>query len=221
MSQEPPVRDGAVAPELLREFPALALRTVTLDGTVGPSTPGGRRRLAALADRIGGAQALAVRRQEVPQAYRVFFRHVGIDPDVTPTPVEAAILGRLFDGGFPARDRLADGCLMAVIETGVPVWALDADTLAGPLTLRPALGGEAMGEGTPRHPPDVAPPGRLLVADAQGPVAPLFGAPLPDRAPGPGTGRLCLFTVQVPAVPDLHVREALWTVVQAVREVDA
>ena len=45
--------------------------------------------------------------------------------------------------------------------------------------------------------------------------------PLPDRAPGPGTGRLCLFTVQVPAVPDLHVREALWTVVQAVREVDA
>ena len=32
----------------------------------------------------------------------MFFRHVGIDL-TTPTPIEAAILGRLFDGGFPAR----------------------------------------------------------------------------------------------------------------------
>ena len=78
-----------------------------------------------------------------------------------------------------------------------------------------------MGEGTPRHPPDVAPPGRLLVADDHGPVAPLFGAPLADRAPGERTRRLCLFTVQVPGVPDMHVREALWTVVGAVRETDA
>lgn len=216
MTAEPAVVRGELDPALEDELPGLAVRSVTVDGVPGPSTPGGRRRLAILADRIGGAQALALRRQEVPHAYRVFFRHVGIDPDVTRTPVEAAILGRLVDGGFPHRDRIADACLVAVVETGVPVWALDAGTLEGALTLRPAVEGERLGEGTPRRPADEVAAGRLLVADACGPVAPLFEDVLADRAPGSGTTRICLFTVQVPGVSDLHVHEALWTAATAV-----
>jgi DNA/RNA-binding domain of Phe-tRNA-synthetase-like protein len=221
VSDELPVIDGVVAGELAEEFPGLAVRTVTLDGVPGPSTPGGRLRLAGLANRISGAQALLVRGQEVPHAYRVFFRHVGIDPDISRTPVEAAILDRLVDGGFPPRDRIADGCLAAVVETGVPVWAADAARIAGPITLRPARAGEPLGEGTRTRPPDTVPAGRLLLADDDGPLAPLFGEVLPERRPTPGTRRIRLFTIQVPGVSDLHVREALWSAATAVQDVES
>ncbi len=48
-----------------------------------------------LADRFHGARAVELRREAVPGAYRVFFRHVGLDPDVVRTPVEEAALERL------------------------------------------------------------------------------------------------------------------------------
>ena len=43
-----------------------------------------------MADRMTGAEAIAMRQREVPHAHRVFFRHVGLDPDVVRTPVEAS-----------------------------------------------------------------------------------------------------------------------------------
>ena len=216
---DPEVVRGAIDPVLAEEFPGLAVRWVALDGVPGPSTEGGRYRLGQLANRISGPTALELRRQEVPHAYRVFFRHVGIDPDVTRTPVEAAILARLLDGGFRVSDRIGDGCLAALVETGVPVWAMDAELLVGALTLRPAGSGERLGEGSAKRPPDELAAGRLLVADAHGPVAPLFGDVLAERRPAHGTRRILLFTVQVPGVSDLHVREALWTATEAVRDV--
>ncbi len=69
------------------------------------------------------------------------------------------------------------------------VWALDANRVAGELQL-------ALDDG------------RVVVADATGPVADLFAPPEGVTA---ATRRLLLYAVLAPRVPDLAVEEALWT----------
>ena len=129
---DPALEEGWVDRELALEFPELRLVSWS------PPAPGRRtpsvlrERLALLADRFHGARALTLRREPVPHAYRVFFRHVGLDPDAQRTPVEAAALDRLVRGGFASRGPLEDALLVAVVETGVPVWALDDARLDGP-----------------------------------------------------------------------------------------
>ena len=92
-------------------------------------------------------------------------------------------------GGFKSRNLLDDAITIAVMETSVPVWALDAAALDGDLRLRTAAAGEGI------------PGGRLVVADAARPVAVLFG----DIAAGAGvtqrTREIVLFSVAVPGVP--------------------
>ena len=100
---------------------------------------------------------MAVRREPVPAAYRVFFRQIGLDPDVVRTPIEAAVLERMLRGGFPSRGLLADVLLIALVDTGVPVWALDAECVDGPARHPPeprgraarALAGRAAAAGRP------------------------------------------------------------------------
>jgi DNA/RNA-binding domain of Phe-tRNA-synthetase-like protein len=182
----------------------------------GPRSPRAlRERLRALADRFHGARAVALRREPVPAAYRVFFHHIGLDPDVHRTPVEAAALDRLLQGGFASRGPLHDALLVAVVETGVPVWALDDERVDGPLGLRAARAGERLGEN--EYAPDL-PPGRLVVADARGPVAVLFGDVAPSRGPSRETTRLRLFVVAVPGVPTLHLEEALFDCAESLTE---
>jgi DNA/RNA-binding domain of Phe-tRNA-synthetase-like protein len=152
------------------------------------------------------------RREPVPHAYRVLFRHLGIDPDEDRTPVEAAALARLKHGGFRSQGLLADALLLAVVETGVPVWALDDARVEGGLGIRPAGPTERLGRG--ELAPDVA-PGRLVVADDAGPLAQLFGDVSPEHAVGPETTAMRLFSVQAPGVPGIHVEEALWTCTEA------
>jgi hypothetical protein len=143
-----------------------------------------------------GARAVALRGEPVPHAHRVFFRHVGLDPDVQRVPAEAALVARLLRGGYESRGLPADALLVALVETGVAVWAVDADRVAEPLELRV--------EG-----------GRLAVAGgAARTVAPLFAPPPPELAPDRRTRELLLYAVQVPNVPDLYVEEALWTCVE-------
>jgi DNA/RNA-binding domain of Phe-tRNA-synthetase-like protein len=191
------------------EFPELRLHLLTLDARSGRSPEALRERLRVLSDRFRGAQAVALRRRPVPWAYRVFFRHIGLDPDEHRTPVEALALERLKAGGFRSRSLLDDALTIAVMETGVPIWALDTRHVEGELGIRPAERGERFGAG--EYAPDL-PAGRLLVADAAGPVGVLFGALAPGRGVGPATTRMTLFSVQVAGVPDIHVEEALWTV---------
>jgi DNA/RNA-binding domain of Phe-tRNA-synthetase-like protein len=152
---------------------------------------------------------VVMRQRPVPWAYRVFFRHIGLDPDEHRTPVEALALERLKAGGFRSRSLLDDALTIAVMETGVPIWALDAEHVEGELGLRQAARGERFGSG--EYASDI-PRGRLLVADDAGPVGVLFGALAPGRGVGPDTSRMTLFSVQVAGVPDIHVEEALWTV---------
>jgi DNA/RNA-binding domain of Phe-tRNA-synthetase-like protein len=212
---DPTLDEGWVARELADEYPELRLVSTVAAAPSARSSRALRERLALLADRFTGARALAMRREPIPAAYRAFFRHVGLDPDVQRTPVEAAAVARLLQGGFASHGVLDDALLIAVVETGVPVCALDDELLDGPLGLRGARPGERLGEG--EYAPDLA-AGRLVIADAAGAVAVLFGDVAPGRRPGGKTRRLRLFAVAVPGVPALHVEEALFGCADALSE---
>jgi len=193
VSEEPDIRRGLVAPAVAAEYPQLWLAWTDVETTPGPTPPALRERLRRMADRMHGAEAIAMRQREVPHAYRVFFRHIGLDPDVVRTPVEAAVLRRMSQGGLRAQGLIADALTVAVLETGVGVQAFDAAAMVG----APQLG-EA--------------DGRLVIADEQGPLAVLFDEPEPRAAPSKATRRLALVAIAVPGVADLFVHEALWTV---------
>jgi hypothetical protein len=203
---------GWLEAELERELPGLCLRFCELAvGRSGPLTGDSptdiAARLGELSSRIRGARAIGIRSEPVPSAYRVFFHQVGLDPDVQRTPGEAAVLERMLRGGFLSGGMLDDVLLIALMDTGVPVWALDSATLDGPLGIRSSNEGEPLGR-SPGEP--ALPGGRLVVADASVALAPLFGDCAPAHRPGPGTRRLTLFALQVPGVPGLYVEEALW-----------
>ncbi len=211
-----PTRDGWVDAELLEEFPELRVITAEVPAPARRrSTPALRGQLRALSNRFGGAQVITMRRQPIPHAYRVFFRHIGLDPDTTRTPIEDAAVERLRAGGFISRGRLQDALLLALVETAVPVWAVDATRLSGPLGIRPARQGERLGTGELAH---ELPSGRLVVADADRPVAVLFGEIATSLLPDADTRTLRLFTVQVAGVPTVHVEEALWTCANALSD---
>jgi DNA/RNA-binding domain of Phe-tRNA-synthetase-like protein len=201
-------RDGWVAEELRAELPGLGIVSLALPAPRARRSPQGvREHLDMLSQRFRGADALALRQRPVPHAYRVCFRHVGLDPDTTRTPVEAAAIERLVQGGFVSRGLLDDALTIALVETGVPLWPLDADAVDGPLQLRLAVTGERLG-GDAQAPP--LPAGQIVVADARLPLAPLFGEPAPSHAAGRRTRRLLLFALRVDGVSLVHVEEALW-----------
>lgn len=207
MSSEIVVERGWLAPALAGEHPGLGLLSCGSAIASTSAEPGVRARLESLADRLRGAQALELRREPVPAAYRVFYRHIGIDPDVTRTPVEREVLDRLLHGGLRSRGRIADALTLAVLETGVAVDALDEVALAGALGLRPAGRDERLGAGPGARP---LRPGRIVVADGERALYELFGALPEGVAPHRRTRSLRLVAVQVPGVPSIHVEEALW-----------
>jgi DNA/RNA-binding domain of Phe-tRNA-synthetase-like protein len=206
-------RDGWVADDLRAELPGLGVVSLALAAPRSRrSSAGVREHLDALSVRFRGADALALRQRPVPHAYRVCFRHVGLDPDATRTPIEAAAIERLVQGGFVSRGPLDDALTIALVETGVPVWALDADGVDRPLGLRLARAGERIGGD--EEAPEL-PPGQIVVADARTPLAPLFGEPAASHLPARRTTRLLLFAVRVDGVPLVHVEEALWQCAEA------
>jgi DNA/RNA-binding domain of Phe-tRNA-synthetase-like protein len=197
---EPPVVEGEIAPALAEEWPGLRLASMTFGFVPGKTPPELRERLRLLSDRFRGPQAIALRRQPIPQAYRIFFRHIGLEPDERRVPVEALALERMKRGGFRSRNLLDDAITIAVMETGVPVWALDAAAVEGGLRLRAAEPGEHVSRG------------RLVVACETRPLAVLFDDVGPDAGVTERTREMVLFSVAVPGVPPIHVEEALWTV---------
>jgi DNA/RNA-binding domain of Phe-tRNA-synthetase-like protein len=206
---------GVVAPELSAEFPGLRLCWTELDARVRGSSPGVRRRLRELSDRYLGAGVVAMRTQPIPHAYRAFFRQVGLDPDAARIPSEEAAVRRLLQGGFQSRDTVRDALLIALIETGVPVWALDGRVVkVDSLGIRTAVVGDRL-----RSTPDgmVFSAGQLVVADAVRVHAALFGPPAPDHSPGPRTNRVVLFAVAVDGVPAIHVEESLWVATDVIK----
>jgi DNA/RNA-binding domain of Phe-tRNA-synthetase-like protein len=206
---------GFVDEELSAELPGLRLDWMTMPGGPRTSPSALVKRLHLLSNRYRGASVVAMRTHPVPHAYRTFFRQIGLDPDVDRIPGEEAAVSRLLHGGFRSQGALEDALLVALIETGVPVWALDADLIdPGGLGIRPTVGGDLFGRGEHAH---GVPHGRLVVADAQCIHAMLFGQVVPGHAAGPRTRRVTLFSVGVQGVPAIHVEEALWVCAEALR----
>lgn len=188
---------GWCAREVQAELPGLGV--VSLPANVAHGRPLDARsprsvseRLRQLSNRWRGARAVNVRQEHVPAAYRVFFRQIGLDPDVVRTPIEAVVLERMMDGGLLSKGLLADVLTIALMDTCVPAWALERATLDGPLGVR--LGDD----------------GKLVLADSRQELAVLFGEIAEPHRPRPSSRELLLFSVQVPGVPSLHVEEALW-----------
>jgi DNA/RNA-binding domain of Phe-tRNA-synthetase-like protein len=206
---------GFVAGEVADEFPGLRLDWLSVAARRRPSPPALVRRLRTLSARYRGDNVVAMRTKPIPQAFRVFFRHIGLDPDVTRIPSEEAAVARLLHGEFRSSGLIPDACLVALIETGVPVWALDADVVdAGGLGIRTATAADLASEGARELRLSA---GSLTVADATDIHAALFGEPAPGRGVHGGTRRILLYAVGVDGVPAIHVEEALWTCVEALR----
>jgi hypothetical protein len=202
MSDDPELVAAAIDPRVAEEHPGLRVWTARVAAQVGRTPRELRERLRYLADRFRGPEAVALHSRPVPWAYRVLFRHLGLDPDVTRTPVEELVVDRLLHGGFTTQGMPEDALALATLETGVPVWAVDADR-TGPLTLAPGDDG------------------RLTLRDEDGPVAVLFAPPLPERAPTRATRAILLIAVQAPGVDDLFVEESVWTAASAMPTIDA
>jgi DNA/RNA-binding domain of Phe-tRNA-synthetase-like protein len=203
---------GWIATDLRDELPGLGLRYLALEARPTRSPPHVRERLRTLANRFAGAQAINLRNRAIPWAYRVFFRHIGLDPDEQPTPVEQLALQRMLHGGFASENLIADAVVIAIIESGVAMRAFDSAALQGRLGIRTSAPGE-------RLPPTRAPlrPGTLVIADEQAPVSTLFGDERSRSEPSSRTRRVVLAAIQVRGVPDIAVEEAIWLAVGVLR----
>jgi DNA/RNA-binding domain of Phe-tRNA-synthetase-like protein len=205
---DPDLTIGFLDEALRAEFPELALVYTPVEARPRRTPREVRARLREASNRFTGAKAVALRQQPVPWAYRVFFRHVGIDPDEQRTPVEAIALERMRAGGFQSRSLLDDALLLATLETSVPVQAFDADKVEGELGLRLAHPSERLGdEGR------LVPSGQLVIADSRRSLAVLFGDVAPEAAVAPSTRRMLVTALRVKGVPDVSVEEAIWIAV--------
>jgi DNA/RNA-binding domain of Phe-tRNA-synthetase-like protein len=213
VSEELDLRRGFVDAALRAEFPDLGLVYAELPVRPGRSPRTVRERLRGASDRFTGAKAVALRQQPIPWAYRVFFRHVGIDPDERRTPIEAIALERMRAGGFQSQNIVDDALLLATLETGVPVLAFDSAAVEGELGLRVSPGGEQLGDV-----PLVS--GQVVVADETRPLAILFGEIGDGCAVQRTSTAMVLAAVRVKGVPEVSVEEALWVAAETVSDAD-
>src|SRR5258708_38285950 len=112
----------------------------------------------------------------------------------------------MVDGGFPSWNTVSDALRIGLTETGVTMWALDAETVdEGGLGVRTSLEGEPFGSAG-----QSLAAGRLVVADPLRIHALLFGGIAPGHEVSSRTTRMTLFSVAVDGVPAIHVEEAMW-----------
>jgi len=196
---------GWVADDVSVELAGVGLHCLLVERGSGRSPRHVKDRLKVLAGRYSGAQAVNLRHQAIPWAYRVFFRHIGLDPDEQRTPVEEVALERMRKGGFPSVSLLDDALTIAIAESGVALRAFDADCVDGRLGIRLSAPEEPL-EGRPGD----LPIGTLVIADEVRPIALLFGATGSGRGVSDKSKRTLLCAIQVRGVPDIAVEEALW-----------
>jgi DNA/RNA-binding domain of Phe-tRNA-synthetase-like protein len=208
---EPELTRGYVDATLRSEFPELGLVYTEVPIRPRRSPPEVRERLRLASDRFTGAKAVTLRQQPIPWAYRVFFRHVGIDPDERRTPIEAIALERMRAGAFKSENIVDDALLLATLETGVPVLAFDGAAVEGELGLRVSPGGESLGE-LPLS------SGQVVVADQVRALAVLFGETAGGCGVQRSSERMLLAAVRVKGVPEVSVEEALWVAAETVSE---
>lgn len=197
--------EGWVEAELAAEFPQLGLVHAPLEARSGRTPLEVKERLRELANRYTGGRVIHMRQDAVPWAYRVFARQVGLDPDTDRTPVEAIALERLRHGGLKSENLLDDALTIAICETGVPVFALDAGKVEGEPGLRLSRPGERLAGVRPLS------ERQIVVADDLRPVAIVLGEVSHDAGVTPTTDQMVLCALRVKGVPEIAVEEALWT----------
>ena len=197
--------EGWVEAELAAEFPQLGIVHAPVEARSGHTPVEVKQRLRDLANRYTGGRVIHMRQDAVPWAYRVFARQVGVDPDSDRTPVEAIALERLRHGGLKSENLLDDALTIAICETGVPVFALDADKVEGEPGLRLSRPGERLAGVRPLS------ARQIVVADDRRPVAIVLGEVSHDAGVTPASERMVLCALRVKGVPDIAVEEALWT----------
>jgi len=197
---------GWVDARLAKEHPGVELMWARVAARPGRTPRPIRDRMRELAGRITGAKVVHSRQDEVPWAYRVLWRRLGVDPDVDRTPVERLMFERLRSGGLRSHGMPADAVTVATLETGVPVCVFDADAIDGRLGLRPAEKGELLGDDGPEMRP-----GEVVYADERRPVARLTGEVAEACAPANGTTAMLVCVLAASSVSQLALEEALWT----------
>src|SRR4051812_20677788 len=207
---DPEVLTGFVEQSVAAEFPELAVVYTVADAAARGSPTEVRARLRHAADRFTGGKAIQMRQQPIPAAYRIFFRHIGIDPDEQRTPIEAIALERMRAGGFASRGLVEDGLLLGTLETGVPLQAFDADAVAGRVGIRLSRLGEELAGTRPVG------NGHVVIADERRPLALLFGETAAEATVTRTTRRVLLAAIRVKGVPGVSVEEALWTAFETV-----
>lgn len=210
--ERPRPQRGRVSSFVATEFPGLGISWVEVEAGEGRSNESVRNRLRSLSDRFYGSHAVQMRQRPIPWAYRVFFRHVGLDPDVQRTPVEQLALERLREGAFPSHGLPTDALTIATVETGVALSAFDADRLEGPLGIRESVPGESL-PGRRGELPNES----LVLTDDLGPVGLLFDVASPQHEVGRHTRRTAVAAIEVSGVPKIAVEEALWIAASELR----
>jgi len=201
---------GWIDPALAEEFPGVSILSTTVEVGGGRSPEALKERLRLLSDRVAGAQAINLRQRQIPWAYRVFFRHIGLDPDTTRTPIEQLIFDRIHDGGFRSRNRVDDALTIAMVEVGVALRAFDADRVTGRIGLRLSADGERFeGRVSP------LPVGTIVVADEERALGILFDRTAEGRGVTKRTVRMVLIGIGVRGVPDIALEEGLWVAASA------
>jgi len=206
---------GWIEPTLAEEFPGLTIATSTIESQIGKSSPELRERLRSLSDSFTGAKAIAMREKPIPWAYRVFYRHIGLDPDTIRTPIEQLVFERIHDGGFATQGRVGDALTIATVESGVATSAFNADIVTGSVGLRLSDEGEGMTGRTAS-----LPAGTIVIADEQRVIGVLFGDTAEDCVVPfrrKGTGRVMVAAIGVRGVPDIALEEAVWVAMSALR----
>ncbi|MCK9250569.1 MAG: B3/4 domain-containing protein [Solirubrobacteraceae bacterium] len=206
---------GWVEHAVADEFPALWTASVRIPGRHHRRSPREvRERLKHLSGRVDGNWAMELRRQDVPAAFRVFWRHIGIEPDEVRPPMEEEVVQRLRRGGFRTTGMPSDAARIALVETGIPVWAWDAAQVHGAIGIRRAREAESL-DGEPARPLD---PGTLCIADDERPLTALTGDPSRHVEVGKSTREVVVVALAVAGVSSLYVEEALWIAADLIAE---
>jgi DNA/RNA-binding domain of Phe-tRNA-synthetase-like protein len=212
VTRDPQSIRGWIEAELEAELPGLETHHLVVRTRGGRSPAGVRDHLRRLSDRVTGPKAVRLRLDPVPAAYRSFFRQAGADPDERRTPAEALAMRRLNDGAFLSRGRVADALTIAIAETGVALFALDADRVRGAPGLRTARDGESL-----EAVRDLA-AGEIVLADESSALSSLFGEEARGVAARRATRSVLLVAVRVSGVPMIAVEEALWNAARVMSE---
>ncbi len=200
--------EAKVQLRLRNEFPELGMSYIYVKVGTG-SKRRVAERLKQLSERIGGAQAIELRRQPVPFAYRTFFHHIGIDPDQKRTPIEETVISRLAAGGLKRTWPVQDAITLAIADTEAAVWAYDGDAVTGDLSLRLAGEDEHVG-------PTRVSAGTILVSDEARPLSVLFGRDSEGVAATARSKSVVACALRVAGVPQLVIEDALWVFQEAV-----